>query len=116
MARRDVSNTPLQALALLNDVVFLEAARALGGTLATQDGSVEDRVRAVFRRCFTRPPTDDEVALLVKFFNAQKERFISGELDAKALAGDGAGDVNERAAWTALSRALWNFDEAITKS
>jgi hypothetical protein len=116
LARRDVSDTPLQALALLNDVVFLEAARALGSTLATQEGSVEDRVRTAFRRCLTRPPTDEEVALLAKFFHAQKERFANGELDAKALAGEESGDVNERAAWTALARALWSFDETVTRS
>ena len=116
LARRDVSNTPLQALALLNDVVFLETARALGARMAAQEGSVEDRVRMIFRHCFTRPPTDNEVSLLAGFFNAQKERFIKGDINARALAGDGAGDVNERAAWTALARALWNFDEAITRS
>lgn len=116
LARREVSNTPLQALALLNDVVFLDASRALGRTLATQSGSVEDRVRSLFRRCLTRPPTDEEVATLAKFYAAQKERFAKGELDAKALAGETTGDVNECAAWTALARALWNFDEAITRS
>jgi len=116
LARRDVSNTPLQALALLNDVVFLEASRALGRTLAAQDGSVDDRVRTLFRRCLTRPPTDDEVAMLSKFYVTQKERFANGDLDAKALAGEDAGDVIECAAWTALARALWNFDEAITRS
>jgi len=116
VARRDVSDTPLQALALLNDVVFLETARALGTALAAQQGSVEDRIRTVFRRCFTRPPTDDEVTALAQFYTAQKERFAKGELDARALAGDGAGDVNERAAWTALARALWSFDEFITRS
>ncbi|MEP6672591.1 MAG: PSD1 and planctomycete cytochrome C domain-containing protein [Chthoniobacter sp.] len=116
LARRDVSNTPLQALALLNDVVFLDASRALGHSLAAQGGSVEDRVRTLFRRCLTRPPTDAELELLVKFFTTQKERFTKGELNAKELAGEGAGDVNECAAWTALARALWNLDEAITRS
>jgi hypothetical protein len=116
LARREVSNTPLQALALLNDVVFLDASRALGRTLATQEGSTEDRVRTLFRRCLTRPPTVDEVAMLSKFYATQKARFANGELDAKALAGEGAGDVNECAAWTALARALWNLDEAVTKS
>ncbi|MEZ0258895.1 MAG: hypothetical protein ACAI37_26675, partial [Chthoniobacter sp.] len=94
----------------------LDASRALGHFLATQEGSVEDRVRILFRRCLTRPPTEEEVAMLAKFYATQKERFANGELDAKALAGDAAGDVNECAAWTALARALWNFDEAITRS
>ncbi len=116
IARREVSNTPLQALALLNDVIFLEAARAVGGPLAALERPMEDRVRTVFRRCLTRPPTDDEVALVAGFFTVQKERFAKGELDAKALAGDGPGDVNERAAWMAVARALLNLDEAITRS
>jgi hypothetical protein len=116
LARRDVSDTPMQALALLNDVVFLEASRALGNQLVAQSSTVDERIRFVFRRCFTRPATDEEVALLARFFTAQKERFRSGELKAQKFASDGPGDVNERAAWTALVRALWNFDEAITRS
>ena len=116
IARRDVSNTPLQALALLNDIVFLEAAQALGKTLAAQPGTVEDRIRTAFRRILTRPPTDDETATLAKFFTTQKARFTTGELDAKALAPDAPGDANERAAWTTLARALFNLDEAVTRS
>ena len=116
IARRDASNTPLQALALLNDIVFLEAAQALGKTLAAQPGTVEDRIRTAFRRILTRPPTDDETATLAKFFTTQKARFTTGELDAKALAPDAPGDANERAAWTTLARALFNLDEAVTRS
>ena len=116
VARRDVSNTPLQALALLNDQVFLEAARALGVAFAAQGDSVEARVRTLFRRCLTRPPTDDEVKRLAKFFYAQRARFDLGELDAKALVGAETGDVHEAAAWTALARALFNLDETITRS
>ena len=116
IARRDVSNTPLQALALLNDIVFLEAAQALGKVLAAQPGTVEDRIRTAFRRILTRPPTDDETATLTKFFTTQKARFTTGELDAKTIAPDGPGDAAERATWTALARALFNLDEAITRS
>ena len=116
IARRDVSNSPLQALTLLNDVVFIEAAQALGSTLANQPGSVEERIAALFRRILTRPPTADETVRLAQFFAAQKARFISSELDAKAIAGEGTGDANECAAWTVLARALLNLDEAVTKS
>ena len=115
VARRDVSDTPLQALTLLNDVLFVEVSQALGRMLASRKGTVEERVRHGFRRCLTRPPGDDEVAVLVKFFEAQKQRFVSQELDAKAIAGDGTGDLTERAAWTTLARALLNLDETITK-
>ena len=116
IARRDVSNSPLQALTLLNDVVFIEAAQALGKTLASQPGTVEERIASLFRRVVTRPPTAGETALLARFFATQKARFISNETDAKAIAGEGSGDVNERAAWTALARSLFNLDEAVTRS
>ena len=115
VARRDVSNTPLQALTLLNDVLFVEVSQAMGRMLASRGGPVEERVRFGFRRCLTRPPAKEEVAALTSFLEAQKRRFARQELDAKAVAGDGAGDVTERAAWTALARALLNLDETITK-
>jgi Protein of unknown function (DUF1553) len=115
VARRDVSNTPLQALTLLNDVFFVEVSQAMGRRLAADVAPVETRIRDAFRRCLTRPPTDEEVAALAKFFEGQKQRLASGELDAKLIAGEGAGDVTERAAWTALARAILNLDEMITK-
>ncbi len=115
VARRDVSNTPLQALTLLNDTVMLEAAQALGRQFTVQPGSVESRVETLFRRCLTRPPSAEERAQLVKFFETQRTRFTAGELKAAAFAGTGDGDANERAAWTALARALLNLDEMIAK-
>jgi hypothetical protein len=115
VARRDVSNTPLQALTLLNDTVILEAAQALGRQLAAQPGSIESRVESLFRRCLTRPPSAEERAQLVKFYEAQRARFASGELKATTFAGPGDGDANDRAAWTALARALLNLDELIAK-
>ena len=115
VARRDVSNTPLQALTLLNDTVILEAAQALGRQLAAQPGSVESRVENLFRRCVTRPPSADERTRLVKFFEAQRDRFTSGELKPADFAGPGDGDATDRAAWTALARALLNLDEMIAK-
>jgi hypothetical protein len=115
VARREVSNTPLQALTLLNDPTFTEAVQALGRMLAGRKGPVEERVEYLFRRCLTRPPAGEERAMLVQFFEAQKHRFATKELDAAAVAGPGDGDVNERAAWTALARALFNLDESVIK-
>ncbi len=116
LARREVSNSPLQALTLLNDLVFVDAAQAFGRKLVGEPGSIEDRLRSLFRRCLTRPPTDAEMSALSKFFHAQMERFQNSELDAAKVAGDGPGEVNERAAWTAVARAMFNLDEAITRS
>jgi hypothetical protein len=115
VARREVSNTPLQALTLLNDPVFTEAAQALGRLLAARPGSPPERVEYLFRRCLTRPPTPDELDQLVQFFDRQKRRFEQKELNAGPVAGPGAGDVAERAAWTTLARALFNLDETITR-
>lgn len=115
VARREVSDTPLQALATLNDQVFVEAAQALGRMLAARTGTTAERVVYLFRRCVTRPPTAEETTLLVNYFNAQQERFTKKELDANQVAGMGEGDPNARAAWTVLARSLLNTDEAITR-
>ena len=59
--RREKSNTPLQALTLLNDAVFVECARALGRRLHAENGSVEERIKIGFRLCVTREPTGERV-------------------------------------------------------
>jgi hypothetical protein len=121
VARREVSNTPLQALTLLNDPAFTQAAQALGRTMTVRPGTVAERVDYLFRRCLTRPPSGDEVDQLVKFFETQKERCDRKELDASKIAGPGddrrktGPTINEWAAWTALARILFNLDEAIVK-
>ncbi len=83
--------------------------------MASSEGSVEDRARLLFRRCLTRSPDADELAMLVKFYRGAEERLERKELDAARIAGPGAGDPVERAAWTILSRAILNADEAVTK-
>jgi mono/diheme cytochrome c family protein len=115
VAQRETSDSPLQALTMLNDTVVLEAAQALGRTFAAQTGEPGARVAALFRRCLTRPPAAEEAALLVAYLAAQRQRFAAKELDPAQLAGPGEGDAVERAAWTALARVLLNTDEAITK-
>ncbi len=120
-ARRDVSNTPLQALALLNDVIFQEAAQNFGRLLAERNQPDEVRINEAMRRVLTRSPTDAERADLIEFVTAQRQRFTAGELDAAQIAGGPLAGVSqeqivERAAWTTLARALLCFDEAITRN
>jgi hypothetical protein len=115
VARREPSNTPLQALTLLNDVALTECTQALGRLAVAHPGSAEDRAAWLFRRCLTRPPTDDERAALARFYRAQKERFERKELDAGKVAGPGEGDASERGAWTVTARAVLNVDEFVTK-
>jgi hypothetical protein len=114
LARRDVSDTPLQALTLLNDQVLVEAAQALGSRIAALPGSDADRIDRMFRRCLTRPPRADETAMMQRFVKEQRARFDRKELDAAAIAGPGPGDLISRAVWTTLARTLLNTDECIT--
>ncbi|HTN77419.1 MAG TPA: DUF1553 domain-containing protein, partial [Pirellulaceae bacterium] len=114
VARREVSNSPLQALVLLNDEVFLEVAQTLGREFAAWEGDDTTRLTTLFRRVLVRPPTTVELATLTDYLQAQRKRFESKELDAAAIAGPG-GQANERALWTVVARALLNLDETITK-
>ena len=114
IARRDVSNTSLQALSLLNDVIFLEASRALGKILTTREGSVDERVNEAYLRVVGRKPADEERASLVKFYEGQHSRFAAKELDAAKATGE-KDATPQRAAWTVFARALFNLDEAVTK-
>jgi hypothetical protein len=111
VCRREVSNTPLQALTLLNDSIFTEASQALGRQFAATSGNEETKLTELFRRCLTRPPTEDEVALLNRFLKTQRERLAAKELDAEKLGGS-----VEEAAWSLVARALLNLDEAVTKN
>lgn len=115
VARREVSNTPLQSLTLLNDVAFVEAAQKLGALAAGQAGDDQARLRFVFRRVLTRPPDAAELARLRTFLQSQRERLQAGELPAADLAGPGDSEAAERAAWTIVARAVLNLDEAICK-
>ncbi len=115
-ARRDVSNTPLQALTLLNDVMFVEASQALGRLVIRRADKDPARIRLMFRRILTRPPNAEESMLLGDFVRRQRERFAESQTAASQLAGDDLEDVCEQAAWTALARALFSLDEAVTRN
>jgi len=116
IVRRDRSNTPLQALTMLNDVTIMESAQALGKHLAQSNGTTEQRIAEAFARCFSRSPNPDELAAVQAFYQKQEQRFASAPESAKSLSGDGPDDtMSVRAAWTAVARALMNLDEFVTK-
>ena len=133
-ARRDRSNTPLQALTLLNDEMYLEMSRALAdrvvGDSSTDDSSTDEEIATgIFRRLVIRPPSEKELAAILQYQQSQQNRVEAGDLDAGKILGrpkpgatDDAKGVNavnltpaEAAAWTMVARALMNLDEAITK-
>ena len=129
--RRNRSNTPLQALATLNEPLFVACARALAMRIVTA-GLETDAQRLTFavRQCIARNPTAEEQAELMRFLSAQMKRFERGDVDPWLLAASAsasASEDNQRpelpegiapaqlAAWTAVSRVLLNLDETITK-
>ncbi|GAB5405632.1 MAG: PSD1 and planctomycete cytochrome C domain-containing protein [Aureliella sp.] len=114
IARRDRSNTPLQALTLLNDAMYLDMARALAQSVFA-DGVPPEQIAAnMFRRVLVRPVDTVELESIMDFYVHQLSRLNDGELSAKDIAGGGAS--NEVAAWVSVARAIMNLDEAVTKS
>ena len=114
VAKRDRSNTPLQALTLLNDAMFVELARLVGQASFRSHDVQSERLDDVFRRLLTRPPRDDERELLAAYYQRQLARFGSQELSAKAVAGDEAA-TSEQAALVMVARLVMNLDEMIVK-
>ena len=115
VARREMSNSPLQALTLLNDPAFVEGSQALGALMAKTQGTVEARIGRLYRLCLSRAPERDELSVLAYFFENQRGRLERKELDAGKIAGNGGEGAIERAVWTLLARAILNLDEAVTK-
>ena len=113
LPRRDRSNTPLQALTLLNDEMFLEMARTLGTAAAKRDGELPDKATWIFQRLLTRAPREDELTSLIRYVTAQQKRLEAQEIGTKKIAGNEA--TSEIGALTMLARSLMNLDEVITK-
>jgi hypothetical protein len=118
--RRSRSNTPLQALTLLNDAGFYDYAAGLAKRVL-KEGPSDDagRFAFAFRLCLARTPTEREQQRLAAFLAAQKSDLTSSPAEARALAG-GASDETaatcaERAAWVMIARVLLNLDEFITR-
>ncbi len=114
VARRDRSNTPLQALTLLNDEMYLEMARALAQLAITEASSEEEIACVIFRRLLTRPPEPEETAAVMQYQQAQLARLAAGELEADVIAGK-EGATDHLASWVMVARSLMNLDEAISK-
>jgi hypothetical protein len=114
--RRERSDTPLQALTLLNNGTSIECAQALGRRLAARAGSVEDQIRYGFELTLGRPPGIPEMARLQQFWKVQSEAFQKDPEDAgKLVGGKPGGDSATLATLIAMSRVLLNLDETITR-
>jgi mono/diheme cytochrome c family protein len=117
--RRPRSNTPLQALAVLNEPLFVECAKALARKTIEQGGATDSqRLEYAFRRVLSRKPSSVESSVLIDFLERQAKRFSNGEADPTKLVTVKKGSSTtpaHLAAWTALARVLLNLDETITK-
>ncbi len=113
--RRDVSNSALQALTLLNDPMFVEVAQALGRAVMAAGPDDTARLRDLARRVLSREFDAEEAAAMTAFLAVQRQRLAAGDLDAPQLAGGDGPDAAERAAWMLVARAVMNLDETIVK-
>jgi hypothetical protein len=121
VVRREVTNTPLQALVLWNDEQFLEAARVLAQrTLAETDGDGA-RVERLFQRCTGRRPQSDELAVLTGLLGDLRARYAAAPKDAAALLAVGEAprparcDAAELAALTLTASAVLGLDETMVR-
>ena len=120
---RERSNTPLQALQLMNDIQHFEAARALAERALSEGGTTTtDRLKFLYRTVVSRAPTDDEIALLTNSLHRQVELFTADPDGAKRAIHVGesklknvAPDV-ETAAWTMLANLVLNTDETLNRN
>jgi mono/diheme cytochrome c family protein len=116
--RRNRSNTPLQALTLLNDQAFFEFAQGLALRVLKENKGDDESLTLAFKLCMGRSPKERERAILTKLLQKQLDSFKAAPKDAQALApGDLPKDIDVTrfAAWTAVARALLNLDEFITR-
>ncbi len=115
LVKRETSNTPLQALTTLNDILFIEAAQALGSKLAAIPGDDAAKTRELYQRVLARTPDADELRLMQSFVAGQRTRLQQGELVAAEVSGVKDATAVEAAAWTLAARTMFNLDEFMTK-
>lgn len=120
-AERARSNIPQQALAMLNDPIFVEASRVFGSRMAGQKASDRECLVWGMKEAFSREATVEELQLLESLLKSQRERFAKDEEAARQLLSVGdwpaeaAISVAEAAAWAQVGRAILNAYEATSR-
>ncbi|MEX2044794.1 MAG: DUF1553 domain-containing protein, partial [Opitutus sp.] len=118
-AQRVTSNTPQQALTLLNDPTFVEAARRFAARIAGEPSDAA-RLRRAFQLALARDPRPAEVASFTKMLQSLRSHYAANPDEADQLLGVGlapvpAGDPVELAAWTNVARVILNSHEVLTR-
>ncbi|MDA1053053.1 MAG: DUF1553 domain-containing protein [Planctomycetota bacterium] len=115
------TNTPLQALTLMNDVTFVEAARVIAQHALGSSTDSTERISNIFQSILARQPNDDESAILSRSLAKHLSKFGAAPESASQLAAVGeypvptSIDQVELAAYTTLASLILNLDEAVTK-
>jgi len=124
VVRRERTNTPLQALVLMNDPTYIEAARQLAARVMTASDAEPtgaERISYAFRIATARQPEAREIAAMVELFQRQRDRFTADSQAAEALLAVGESSQTdslakaELAAYTVVMSVILNLDETITK-
>ena len=119
---RNRTNTPLQALAMLNDPLVLEASRVLANNLISEGKADEEAIKEAFFRILCRAPKEEELALLLEYHAEELKRFkqqpeiILETVEAGEFPLDQYSDRPETAALMQVVVAIYNVEEAITKT
>jgi hypothetical protein len=119
--RRQRTNTPLQALVLMNDPTYIEASRKLAERLMKEARSDKDRVTLAYRLAMGRAPKAGEIRVLLKLYEEQLKAYRANDQAAAKLLGVGESGRNESlnsaelAAWTVVASTVLNLDETVTK-
>ena len=120
-ARRARTNTPLQALTLLNETAFVEAARVLAERTMTEAGTTTDRVTRAYRLAMSRRPSPVELRILSAGYDAHLAHYQKNPDATLKVISIGESKRNEKlsptelAAWTAITGLILNLDEVVTK-
>ncbi|MDZ4657142.1 MAG: PSD1 and planctomycete cytochrome C domain-containing protein [Bythopirellula sp.] len=119
---RPSTTTPLQALVLLNDVQFVEAARAFAQRVVAQTDQDADRLRWAFQECVSRPPSEQEFVVLARALGRERARYAADESAAREFLalGESPRDetipLAEHAAWSQVATLLLNLSETVTRN
>lgn len=121
IVRQSRTNTPLQALNLMNDVTYVEAARKLAERVMKRAASPDERIRIAFRLVTLRQPDETELGIMTGAFHGYRDTYLTNTDAARALLSQGDSprdeslDPVEHAAYTMLASMILNLDEVITK-
>jgi hypothetical protein len=120
--KRPRTNTPLQALMMLNDPLVLEASRVLSQQLQLDATNIEEQIKTAYRRIVCRTPEEEEIKLLNGYYQEQLQLFINKKLDARQTLNTGEYPLNEKleinktAALMKVISAIYNIEEVLTKT